>query len=114
MRDDRARLVHILDSIEKIERYARRGREEFDREELIPNWMLRHLQIIGEASSAISKEFREHRSEVPWSSILGTRHRLMHDYARINMDIVWSTIEHSLPPLKTQILAIPGQAGGSL
>ncbi len=39
MRDDRERLLDILEAIERIDRYAVRGREAFDHDELIQNWI---------------------------------------------------------------------------
>ncbi len=49
MRDDRERLLDILEAIERIEKYTARGRSVFDEDELIQTWVLHHLQIIGEA-----------------------------------------------------------------
>ncbi len=46
MRDDRERLLDIQQAIERIERYAVRGRMAFERDELIQNWMVSHLQTI--------------------------------------------------------------------
>lgn len=56
MRDDRERLLDIQEAIERIEKYAVRGREAFERDELIQTWVLHHLQIIGEAVRALSPE----------------------------------------------------------
>ena len=53
MRDPRERLQDVLEAIERIERYAARGREAFEKDELIQNWFVRHLQIIGEAARVI-------------------------------------------------------------
>jgi len=50
VRDARERLQDILDAIGHIERYAARGREAFEADELLQNWFVRHLQIIGEAA----------------------------------------------------------------
>lgn len=52
MRDDRERLLDMLEAIAKIEKYAARGKHVFEQEELIQNWIVNHLQIIGEASRA--------------------------------------------------------------
>lgn len=43
MRDPKERLKDILDSILRIERYAARGREVFERDELIQIWMVHYL-----------------------------------------------------------------------
>jgi uncharacterized protein with HEPN domain len=40
MREPRERLKDILDAIAEIERYAARGREVFEQEELIQTWVL--------------------------------------------------------------------------
>ncbi len=45
MRKDRERLLDIVEAIERIDKYAARGREAFEREELIQNWVVHHLQI---------------------------------------------------------------------
>lgn len=47
MRSDRERLIDVLESIEKIERYNPRGRQVFETDELLQVWVVRHLQIIG-------------------------------------------------------------------
>jgi len=58
MRDDRACLRHILEAGAHIEKYATRGEKAFRSDELIQNWTVRHLQIIGEAARALSGQFR--------------------------------------------------------
>lgn len=51
MRDPKERLRDILDAIARMERYAARGRQAFEQDELVQVWMLHHLQIIGEAAA---------------------------------------------------------------
>jgi uncharacterized protein with HEPN domain len=80
MRDDRERLLDILEAIERIDRYAIRGREAFERDELIQNWITHQLQIIGEAAARITTDLRENHSEVPWRQIIGMRNVLTHGY----------------------------------
>jgi len=36
---------------------------------------------------------------IPWQNIIGMRHRLIHAYFDINLDVVWNTIVEDLPPL---------------
>jgi len=103
MRDDRERLLDVLEAIERIEKYAARGRESFERDELIQTWVLHHLQIIGEAVRALSPELTQKHSEVAWSKIVGMRNILVHNYFSIDAAIVWAAIENDLPLLKQQI-----------
>jgi uncharacterized protein with HEPN domain len=97
VRDPRERLRDMLEAIERIERYAGRGREEFDRDELIQNWIVHHLQILGEAARSLPEEVRRKAPEVEWKKITGMRHVLVHDYFGIDRDIVWSTVEQESP-----------------
>ena len=46
MRDYRERLLDILEAIERIEKYAAHGRENFENDELVQTWIVHHLQII--------------------------------------------------------------------
>jgi uncharacterized protein with HEPN domain len=106
MRDPKERLRDMLEAIEYIERYAVQGREAFERDELIQNWMVRHLQIIGEAARALPQDVRDLGSDVPWSKIIGMRHILVHDYFRIDTEIVWDVVERDLPVLKRAMQAL--------
>jgi uncharacterized protein with HEPN domain len=54
MRHDRDRLLDILEAIESIQRYSKEGRSRFDTDELVRNWILMHIEIIGEAVSRLS------------------------------------------------------------
>lgn len=106
MRDDRAYLQDILDAIERIERYAGRGRGEFDASELIQTWVVHHIQIIGEAAGKISEELKQKHGHVPWAVIKAMRNVLVHFYFGIDLDKVWNTVEKDLPVLKAQVAAV--------
>jgi uncharacterized protein with HEPN domain len=105
VRDDHERLRHMLEAIQRIERYAVRGEEAFRRDELVQNWIVHHLQIIGEAARAVSHVFRSQHADIPWSDIIGMRHVLVHEYFGIDLDIVWRVVAKDLPDLKTKIEA---------
>lgn len=103
MRNDRERLLDMLEAIERIEKYAARGREAFEREELIQVWIIHHLQLLGEAARALSTDFRNQHTEVSWPQLIGMRNVLVHNYFGIDTEIVWSVIERDLPALKQHI-----------
>jgi uncharacterized protein with HEPN domain len=103
MRDPVERLRDMLEAIEYIERYAVQGKEAFERDELIQNWMVRYLQIIGEVARALPQDVRERVADVPWSKMIGMRHILVHNYFRIDTEIVWDVVERDLPVLKRSL-----------
>ena len=106
MRDESERLQDILEAIERIEKYAARGRAAFDEDELVQTWMVHHIEVIGEACRALPDEFQAHYAGVPWSDIIGMRNILVHHYFGIDPDAVWAVVEHDLPDLKLNVQAI--------
>ncbi|MDJ0554886.1 MAG: nucleotidyltransferase [Microcoleaceae cyanobacterium MO_207.B10] len=67
MRDDRERLIDMLEAIYQIEKYAIQGKDRFTGDELIQTWMVHHLMIIGEAASKMSEETRQRYPNIPFS-----------------------------------------------
>jgi len=111
MRDDRQRVLDILEAIENIERYVHaESNMHFSAEdELINVWVIHHLQIIGEAASKLSDTFREKHSEVAWGGMIGMRQVLVHGYFETNSTIVWKVVERDLPVLKSKLTEILAQ-----
>lgn len=56
MRHDADRFEDILEAIEAIERYSNEGRDRFDADELVRTWVLKHVEVIGEAVARFSPE----------------------------------------------------------
>lgn len=106
MRDDREKLHDIVEAIERIERYAVRGRKAFEQDELIQTWFTQNLQIIGEASRVLSSDLRIQHPEVPWSKMIGMRNILTHNYFEIDLDIVWAVVDQELLELRQKIETI--------
>ncbi|OGL58542.1 MAG: nucleotidyltransferase [Candidatus Tectomicrobia bacterium RIFCSPLOWO2_02_FULL_70_19] len=112
MRSPQGRLEDILEAIARVERYAARGKEAFERDELIQNWFVRHLQIIGEAVRALPAEVRDRASGVPWQKIIGMRHILVHNYFGIDTRLVWDAVQRDLPVLKGEVEKLLRQLEG--
>ncbi len=65
--------------------------------------LIKSVEIIGEAGASVSREGREATPDVPWPEIVGMRNRLVHAYFDVNLDVVWTTVRHDLPPLVTAL-----------
>ncbi len=63
------------------------------------NAVIRSLEIIGEAAGKISPAFRNAHPEIPWREITGMRHRLIHGYGEVRLDVVWAVVQDRLPSL---------------
>ncbi len=106
MRLERERLLDILEAIERIEKYAEEGKDDFESNELIQTWIVHHITIIGEACRSLPDDFQATYTNVPWADIVGMRNILVHHYFGIDTDAVWSVVERDLPELKLNIQAI--------
>ena len=113
MRRDEERLRDILQAIEKIERYAARGRQALESDELLQTWIVHHSEIIGEAARAMSEAIRKAHPEIPWRELSMLRNELIHEYFSIDVDEVWNVVEKDLPDLKRKITAVLVQLRGS-
>jgi uncharacterized protein with HEPN domain len=112
VRDDRLRLADMLEAIELIEKYARRGRNAFEEDELIRAWIVHHLEILGEACRG-SDEFRGMHPDELWSDVVSFRNVLAHQYFGIDhqyfgidLEAVREVVVRDLPELKKRVLEI--------
>jgi uncharacterized protein with HEPN domain len=61
------------------------------------------IEVIGEAASRVSKEFRDAHPEIAWREMTGMRNRIVHDYWRVDFEIVWEVIQEGLEPLLARL-----------
>jgi uncharacterized protein with HEPN domain len=100
-------LHDILEAIERIEEITD-GKSLVDFE---ASWQLRWLvqralEIISEASRAISDNLTNIQPDIPWRKIRGIGNVLRHDYEGLSDRILWNVVLDELPRLKAAIQAI--------
>ncbi len=70
---------------------------------LVQSAVERQLEILGEAARRMSDAFRQEHPEIPWSSIIGQRNVIAHQYDDIDLEQLWSVVTSSLPKLIAQL-----------
>ena len=94
--------------IEKIERHTKGlDLQGFLANDLIQDAVIRNLEVIGEASKNILKhypEFSTSRPEIQFSAAYQMRNAVSHGYFAVDLTLVWTTVERSIPELKVQLL----------
>lgn len=71
----------------------------------------RQLEIIGEAATRMSREFRESAPAIPWKRIIGMRNILIHMYEEVDEDQLWQTIKKDLPKLILELKRLIAKDG---
>lgn len=105
--EDRIRILHILDEASEACKYTDGlSFDEFLRDGKTARAVIRSIEVIGEAASKISTEFRQEHPNIPWQKIIGMRNRLIHVYFDIDFNIVWQTVKENLPSLIVQLRTV--------
>ncbi len=97
---DNAYLLDILESA-KIALSHIKGKafDDFEKDILCQDGVIRRLEMIGEASSRVSGETQKTYNDLPWEKMKGMRNFLIHEYDDVDLKIVWDTVVNNLPPL---------------
>ncbi|MBQ6562210.1 MAG: DUF86 domain-containing protein [Paludibacteraceae bacterium] len=102
---DKTRLEHILEAIERLEKYAGSlSREELEADVLRYYGIVKNIEIIGEAANMLTSLFKETHPEVEWRPISNMRNFLVHEYFQVDNDTVWAVIHGDIVELKKNIL----------
>jgi uncharacterized protein with HEPN domain len=94
----------ILESINRIENYtADLDYDDFIKNDLVKDAVLRNLEVIGEAAKNIPDEVREVFTDIPWRRIIGLRNIVIHEYFGVDFENIWKIIKENIPEVKPYI-----------
>ena len=97
-------LKDILEAIERIESYVKGCTfEQFAKNTLVIDAVVRNFEIIGEATKRIPVEIKQENPLIKWKEMAGMRDKLAHEYFGVDIDILWKTAINRLPALKPHI-----------
>lgn len=58
---------------------------------------------VGEAANRVPREAQQRAHQIPWSEIIGMRHRLIHGYDHVDFDVLWQIVVRDLPKLVPEL-----------
>jgi uncharacterized protein with HEPN domain len=106
MKDDKLYLIHIIESIDKVQSYTvGMSLASFIEASIVQDAVLRNLQVLAESTQRLSEDFKSKHQDVEWYKIAGLRNILVHDYLGLDIETVWAILENKLPELKDIISA---------
>ena len=99
-----AYIAHIRDAINQVVLYA----TQLTHEQYLQNlWdqaaVARNLEIIGEAATQLTSEYKNIHPTIPWRKISDFRNVLTHEYFAVDPDLVWEILQKYIPKLHEEI-----------
>lgn len=58
-----------------------------------------NISQIGELVKNVSDEITNKYKNIEWKAIRSLRHKIVHDYDGVDIDVIWDIIENDLPQL---------------
>jgi len=104
------RIHHIIEAAENIADFISGvSKKEFEKNYEKQSAVIRQFEIIGEAAGKLTPEFINQHKEIDWSKVTGMRHKMIHDYFNVDVNIVWQTAVDDVETLKCSIEKILGK-----
>ena len=96
--DQLGRLRDILEAARLIARYVSHTTEaDFRADTQKQDAVVRRIEIIGEAAAHLSEATRQAVPELPFRRMRGMRNIVAHDYANVDLNIVWQVATVHVP-----------------
>lgn len=109
MNRDKFRLIHIIEAAEQLlELYKLKETETPTAAQRTRLAVERLLSVIGEAARNLSEPLKNDHPEIPWAQMVGLRNVLIHEYFRIEDEVLWNVMDKEIPVILERVKAILG------
>ena len=106
-RDYKLYIGDIKESISQIEKYILDiSQEDFEKNKLIQDAVIRRLEIIGEASRNIPRSLKERNKHVPWIQMSQFRDFIVHSYFEASLKRIWKAATEEIKIVKESLKKI--------
>jgi uncharacterized protein with HEPN domain len=100
MKDDSILLEHMLNACLRVREYISGcSLPDFVALHEKQDAVIRQIEIIGEAASHVSVQYKEENQAIEWRQIIGMRNLLIHQYFGVDLHETYYTSTHDIPLL---------------
>jgi uncharacterized protein with HEPN domain len=104
MKNDEIFVRHMLDAINELQTiFNGLSFRDLVNDPIRMHASVRLFEILGEAASKLSPNFRKSHADIPFSDIVGMRNKLRPHYFEVDLETLWKTYEEDLPSLKKSL-----------
>ena len=103
-KDNYTYINHILEFTKTISEFMNgKSKEDFLKDRMLQDAVIRKIEIIEEATKYISIEFKNEHDEIPWQQMERITRIILPDYFSPEINLVYETAIKWIPELKVQI-----------
>ncbi len=104
LRDDALLIGDMIAAAQSVVEYTSGVTEEaFCGNKMLCDAVLYEIAVLGEAANCVSRATAAQHPDIPWVFIAGMRHRVIHGYGSVDLEIVWDTATRHIPSLLRQL-----------
>ncbi|MBA5778856.1 DUF86 domain-containing protein [Stappia sp. F7233] len=104
LRDVRQAILDMREFVDGIDQAAFLATPDNDRKTF--KAVSASLLEIGEAVKALPEEVTERHNGIPWRAIAGMRDHVAHEYFKIDVELIWNTIENGELDLLLEVIEV--------
>ena len=93
-----AKIIKDIDFI--IKNMSSVSVEDFSKNEILQDSMMFRLIQISENAKKLSDTYKMQHSEIPWTDLYGLRNKIVHEYGRVDLGIVYDTLVNDIPEVR--------------
>ncbi len=82
------------------------AKETLESNEILVDSMLFRLIQVAENTNKLSERIKTRNPTIPWRAMKGLRNRIVHDYGKVDLGIIFDTITQDVPQLCEQIATL--------
>lgn len=102
--DQLGRLRDILEAARLIASYVKDTTEPaFRGDTQKQDAVIRRIEIIGEAAAHLNDDTRQAMPDLPFRKMRGMRNIVAHDYANVDLKIVWDVATEQVPQISATL-----------
>ena len=93
-----AKIIKDIDFV--IKNMSGVSAEDFSKNEILQDSMMFRLIQISENAKKLSDTYKMQHSEIPWTDVYGLRNKIVHEYGRVDLGIVYDTLVNDIPEVR--------------
>jgi uncharacterized protein with HEPN domain len=93
----------MAECLDLLSEYAQIGEEEFMKNTLVQDAIVRRMEVLADSASHLSPELQERHPHVPWRAITGFRNVVAHGYMGVTIQRVWEYLKADIPILRALV-----------